>query len=686
MTGGKMPGRFFGVIFFVTAILSGTLYGDVNILTNPGFETGTTSGWAARAGGTIDVSTSPVRSGTYSGQSYNRTQIYQGLKQSILGKLNVGQTCTISGYVRISTASDTVKLSVEKQEAGVTTYKTIQSATGNNTGWTYLSGSYTLNATGTVTVLDIYFEGPLSGVDFYVDDAQVLVPESTVSTTGQINPATHYQYIDGFGAAGAWYGGWLTAHPQKATLYNLLFRDLGLDIYRIRNTYQYSSSGMTTDAEIITQARAVLYHPLKIMISSWSPAASLKSNGSTVRGTLAKDTSGNYVYDDFAQWWVNSLNAYAALGIVADYINMQNEPDWLADWDTCKFTPSETTEWAGYNRAFAALANVAGDMPGFPKLLAPEAVGFGASKSYIDALIDKTPVYAYAHHLYGDGSGSNPDGYISGMANFAAQYNDKPRMQTEFSNTADTGVFADAMNLALLMHNSLTAESVSAYLYWDLFWGTSGGLISLDNPWGSNPSYTINPVYYAFKHYSAYIDAGWRRVAASTDATGLRISAYASPDSHSMTAVIINPSSSTSYNLTFTPSQFSFTGGSIYRSSATENAVLVGSFTPATAITIPVSSITTITMSGTIIPASCAQVQDFGYRLLGDLDGNCQVELADLLLLANQWLSTNPTAAAPNYSPDVVVDDKVTLADFAVIAEQWLACNDPADTACTQNW
>ncbi len=684
-----MFGRSFGVILWVAAIFSGTLYGDVNILTNPGFETGTTSGWAAHGSVTISVSTSPVHGGTYSSVVTGRTGIWNGIHQSIIGLLNNGQTCTMSGYVRTSTAANsTVKLSVQKKVDGTTTYSNVASSTSvNNNGWTYLSGSFPLKVTGSLQELYVYFEGPAAGVDLYIDDAAVMVPESVVSTTGQINPATHYQYIDGFGAAGAWYGGWLTAHPQKATLYNLLFRDLGLDIYRIRNTYQYTSSAMTTDAEIITAAQASLGRPLKVLISSWSPAASLKSNGSTVRGTLAKDTSGNYVYDDFAQWWVDSLNAYAALGVTAEYISMQNEPDWLADWDTCEFTATETTTTAGYNLAFDALVDAVANMSNPPKLLAPENMGFGGSQNFINALVSRTPVYAYAHHLYSDGSGSNPDGYITGMTNYAANYNDKPRMQTEFSNTADTGVFADAMNLALLMHNSLTAESVSAYLYWDLFWGTSpSGLITLDNPWGTNPGYTIQPVYYAFKHYSAFIDSGWRRVAATTDTSNLRISAYASPDSHSMTAVIINPSSSTSYNLTFTPSQFSFTGGSIYRSSASENCVLMGSFTPATAITIPVSSITTIIMSGTIIPASCTQVQDFGYRLSGDLDGNCQVELADLLLLANQWLSTTPTAIGANYSPDMVVDDKVNLADFAVIAEQWLACNDPADTACTQNW
>jgi glucuronoarabinoxylan endo-1,4-beta-xylanase len=426
---------------------------------------------------------------------------------------------------------------------------------------------------------------------------------SSLHADGVIDPYVRYQQIEGFGAAGAWYNGWLTAHPKKNELYSLLFGQLSLDIYRIRNTYQIDNPSMSTDATIINAANATLARPLKIMLSSWSPPASLKSTGSTAGGTLAKDTSGNYRYADFASWWVGSLGAYAAVGITPYYLNMQNEPDYVDTWDTCKFAPTENSTYAGYSQAFAAFATAVNASSYTPKLLAPEGAGFGVSGGFIDALTNKSAVYAYAHHLYGDGNGNNPDGYISGMTSFAAKYSDKPRMQTEFSNTGDTGTFNDAILLAILMHNSLTVENVSVYMYWDLFWGSSGGLITLDNPWGSNPGYTINPVYYAFKHYSAFIEPGWRRISASSGNSSLRISAYASSDYSSITAVIIN-STTSAQPMTLGLRNFSFTSGSVYRSSASEHAVLVGSFVPSQAMSIPASSITTITASGAFsVPA-----------------------------------------------------------------------------------
>ncbi|MCE5186411.1 MAG: carbohydrate binding domain-containing protein [Planctomycetaceae bacterium] len=668
------------IILLAVFFCGGLLYADANVLINSGFENGT-SDWLDR-NCSIETVSSPVHSGSSAGRTFDRTDTWQGIRQSMMDKMVVGQTYQISGWVRLeNAASATVKLTVEKTDGSGTTYPFSRDAAVTNSAWVQISGVYTLNVSGTLTGLYVYFEGPPSGVSFFVDDVSVYGPTPPpVTTTTHVDPGIRHQTIEGIGAAGGWYGGWLTAHPQKAALYNLLFHDLGLDIYRIRNTYGIDTNNMSTDDEIITQAQAALGRPLKVMISSWSPQASLKSNGSTVAGTLAKNVSGQYRYADFAQWWLDSLNAYAALGITAEYINMQNEADYLATWDSCKFTPAETADYAGYNLAFAALADLAGSMPGAPKLLAPETVGFGSSKAYINALIDKTPLYAYAHHLYGDGSGANPDGYILGMTNYAAAYNDKPRMQTEYSS--DNAYFTDAINLALLMHNSLVYESAAAYVYWDLFWETPGGLISLEWPWNPDAGYSIRPVYYAFKHYSAFIDADWQRAAASTVSPQLRTSAYISPDNRKLSVIFVNPGYS-EVQTTVSFSNVSILGGQLYRTSETENCVLVGSFSPAASLVAPARSI--ITLSLDIEPPidRCADVQSYGYRLPADLNGDCRVNLPDLILLSEQWLWPDPIAMAPNHSPDLVADSQIDLADFAGLCIQWLACNDPEDPSCT---
>lgn len=568
-----------------------------NLLTNPDFESGNTAGWT-NWGCSLAAVQEQSHTGDYSLLASRRTQTWQGPVRSLLGLLEDGRAYDISGWVRLQNASsDDIALTIQQTDSSGTQYHAVGRTTAYSDRWISLSGEYTADIAGSLSSLNMYFEGPDVGVNFYLDDAEVsLIEPPEPYAVGVVDVNTVYQELEGFGASVAWYENWLTAHPKRDELYDILFSQLGLDIYRIRNTYDTSSSYISRTATIIRAAESSLGHPIKVMVSSWSPPAYLKSNGSTVRGTLKKDAGGNYVYDEFAQWWADSIEEFSSYGIDVNYVNIQNEPDYLGDWDTCKFIPCETSSWAGYNLAFEAVyQELSLRMPGdMPKLLAAEACGCGNSQSYIDALIDPNHVYGYAHHLYSGGSHDAPDGYISAMENFAAQYGDKPLLQTEFANgESETLTFDDAMNLALLMHNSLVIEGVSAYLYWELFWAEPKGLVGLDNPWGGNPGYTINPTYYALQHYSAYTDPGWYRVEASTDSDGLRISTFKNPDDTELTIVIINTSDIT-IDLSLSLGDFSPVDSEVYRTSGRNYAAYIGTFDSSQLLSLGPQTITTI--------------------------------------------------------------------------------------------
>ena len=181
-------------------------------------------------------------------------------------------------------------------------------------------------------MLDVYFDGAKPGVNFYVDDVNVYGPEPIVKSVvikptaaGEINVNKRYQKIEGLGASGAFRTVEFVQNKHKAELYNLLFKELGIDIFRIRNTYDINQPDFDSTVEIANGGKAALGGNLKVMISSWTPPARLKGNGSLIGGTLAQK-DGKFVYDEFAQWWADSLAAYAKVGIKADYITMQNEP------------------------------------------------------------------------------------------------------------------------------------------------------------------------------------------------------------------------------------------------------------------------------------------------------------------------------------------------------------------------
>jgi glucuronoarabinoxylan endo-1,4-beta-xylanase len=430
-----------------------------------------------------------------------------------------------------------------------------------------------------------------------------IVSDPNFPADGTIDANTVYQQLEGFGASGAFYENWLTAHPQKETLYDLFFDDLGIDIYRLRNTYDQATGGsdyMNRSRDIVAAAK--LRNPeIKIMISSWSPPAYLKSNANLASGTLLKDVNGNYMYDEFANWWADSLGAWSALGVDVEYLNIQNEPEIEVDYDSCRFDPVENYDYAGYDQAYETVYNELYSRmgPNMPKMLATDSAGLAFCVYYLDSLIDDSHAYGFSHHLYTDGSADYPDSFISAMDGFASEYGYKPLFQTEYFKQIElpqTYTFTDAINLAILLHNSLTVEEVASYLYWELFWEQPKGLISF--PSYGNTGYTINRVFYAMKHFSAFTDPGWHRIDASLSGIGagnLRLSAYKSPDERQLTAVIINTSNVTDVNLNLSFTGFTIGGGKVYRSAQTQNCVLLDDYNGGQII-LPAYSITTMAL------------------------------------------------------------------------------------------
>src|SRR5262249_50288964 len=152
------------VAIVVGFILHATRAAGQNLLSNPGFEAGNTSGWGQFGGAfSITAETSVVHSGTFAAQVTNRTQTFEGISQSILSVLTPGQTYNISAWVRlISGANQNVQMTVQKIDVGGTTYASVNSNSVSSTSWTQLSGQYTYNPSGTASGLTLYVEVPSS--------------------------------------------------------------------------------------------------------------------------------------------------------------------------------------------------------------------------------------------------------------------------------------------------------------------------------------------------------------------------------------------------------------------------------------------------------------------------------------------------------------------------------------------
>ena len=381
-----------------------------------------------------------------------------------------------------------------------------------------------------------------------------------------VNPAEQKQEIVGFGGGSVYYQSWITAlaDKNKEALFDTAFTGLNLSLLRVGNWLQADTAKVSQDDIAIVQAaKQRLGNHLKIEMSSWSAPGNLKPSGS-VNGSagssksdnslkkVSGDTYGSYAYSDFAAWWKKSIEAYKAAGITPDYISIQNEPDMNADYEETLFEPTETSEMAGYKEALNAVYDA---VKGTTKILGPEPLGIGYNnfEKYAKEL-DDSKLDGYAYHLYhaGDGndnSGNNylaPENFRKAMKAIGTNYGSKgkPIIMTEFCNMLDKTREEDLVGLAHIMQVGFTDGQLGGYIAWELFWGNgTGQLIGVcTEGWGSckKDEIVIGPEYHAMRHYSKFVNPGWKAVSATTTENDLKTVAFASASGDSVSVVVIN--------------------------------------------------------------------------------------------------------------------------------------------------
>jgi len=245
------------------------------------------------------------------------------------------------------------------------------------------------------------------------------LPVSSVEVNVDLD--TRHQELVGFGASVAYGEGQVTGHPQQSTLYQKIFADLGLDILRFRNRYGHAGDDdLSTAGDLVAAGSATLGRPLGVFLGSWSPPPALKANnallcsGNVQTCTLAKTPAGVFDYAGLADHWVNSLAAYAKVGVTPDYVGIQNNPNWLPSsaetMEACKFLPVEGSvsvpvgltkvrvTYPGLSEAQAAIFSAFSALPTPPKLLAPETSDFDSVADYSPSL-DPAKTDALAHQL-----------------------------------------------------------------------------------------------------------------------------------------------------------------------------------------------------------------------------------------------------------------------------------------------
>ena len=262
-----------------------------NFLTNPGFETGNTTGWLAFGSPTLTVESTQVHSGNYACAVTGRTATYMGIAQSLVGVLTSGQTYNVSAWVRlVSGGNQNMQLTVQKTDGSGTGYTLIISNSVSSSSWTQLSGTYTYNPSGTVSALNFYAEVPTSSnASYYIDDVQfngtiVTVTNSSTNGVSTVDWNNVHQRIDGFGASSAWNGSWNTAEADLlfSTNNNISYQSgtyNGAGLSLLRNHIAYAGTTLASDTpttvetSIMQMAQA---RGARVWSTPWTPAVGFK--------------------------------------------------------------------------------------------------------------------------------------------------------------------------------------------------------------------------------------------------------------------------------------------------------------------------------------------------------------------------------------------------------------------------
>ncbi|MBJ7424944.1 MAG: endo-1,4-beta-xylanase, partial [Akkermansiaceae bacterium] len=152
-------------------------------MSNPGCESGSNSSltnWSIFNGGTLGRNTASPYAGSYGGKSISRTSTASGFQQSLLNTAwAASKYYQVSAWVRTnSSTTSTVTMGVQRTVSGTSSSSSWNVSVTNT--WQKISGTYQLNIDGNLTALNLYFNGPASGVELYLDEVSFIEVDAAI--------------------------------------------------------------------------------------------------------------------------------------------------------------------------------------------------------------------------------------------------------------------------------------------------------------------------------------------------------------------------------------------------------------------------------------------------------------------------------------------------------------------------
>jgi len=353
------------------------------------------------------------------------------------------------------------------------------------------------------------------------------------NATVRIDSNTRHQRITGFGGfvnGPQFQQHWMTEEQIKQ-LWGAN-SEMGYNIMRI-----YIPVGENNFAQALPTAILAQSMGLKIFASPWSMPAQWKTNNS-VNGYVMVDgvQQIGYLREEFYEEYAHYLDSFVTLmranGVELAAISIQNEPDFLASYAGCLWTPEQM---ARFIRDYGHLISA--------PIMAPESVGI--TDNYVNAFLPPEVFNnfdIFGGHQYGPIQTAHKQLQQRGMEVWMTEYLINWNSNTPHRNVTwqqDAFPFARAVNDALLADVNAWIHYASRRFYammGDGLHGTQNGVITKRG--------------YILSHYARYTTGTTRVSSSFTDVANLvEGSAFLSVTGDSIIIKVINPAT-TAYTLT----------------------------------------------------------------------------------------------------------------------------------------
>ena len=356
---------------------------------------------------------------------------------------------------------------------------------------------------------------------------------ATPPTSSTINATVTHQVIDGFGAGTAFLDVGITqlTDAQMDALYGTGPNQMGLTLIRVR----ISPNGSSDWGDPMANGQKAHARGAKILATPWTPPASMKSNGSTIHGSLLPAQ-----YQAFVDYLNSFTDAMATAGAPVDVVSLQNEPDFDPTYEGCQWTAAQ---FQTFCRDFAGGIKV--------PVMMPESYGYTQAVS--DATLSDPLAAAHVAYVGGHLYGATIRDYP------LARAVGKHTWMTEYLENNQT--IASAVATAQQVQDCLTVGNMSGYIWWKTI-GDANGLL--------NASGTLQPRAFVMGQFSRFIRPGDVRVDVPANDSSLGISAFKNPVTGTFTIVAVN-NTGAAINHTFNLQGLTATTVTSWVTSATES-------------------------------------------------------------------------------------------------------------------